>query len=390
MTREAYQSRGHVRFVCADGFSARDRPSRHADDRVLGPGRLGRRRGTGRERRSRRPDRPGLSQPAQDRGARGRRPADVVRMRTYAVGHTPDKLQAIGPAIADFFGDAAPAANTLVGVAALAAAGVPDRGRGDGACSIEACASRCHWSAPARGSAYDGARNLLRDTGRCAMEKCNHEGICEGGPHCSSAHRRWPGVGDRRRRGGARHAQDRPTSTTSTGWRRTKARAASRGSRAWSRRSARGNPHVLVTHGGDSISPSLLSGFDQGAHMIDLLNTIGIDAMAVGNHEFDFGPDVAGGADRRGAVPAAVQQRHGAGRQPDRRHDRIADGRCRRLQGRPVRPDHGEHRDQVLARARSPSPTRSRRPNRWRRSCARRAPTWWSRWPTPIGARTTS
>ena len=53
-----------------------------------------------------------------------------------------------------------------------------------------------------------------------------------------------------------------------------------------------GNPHVLVTHGGDSISPSLLSGFDQGAHMIDLLNTIGIDAMAVGNHEFDFGPDV--------------------------------------------------------------------------------------------------
>jgi 2',3'-cyclic-nucleotide 2'-phosphodiesterase (5'-nucleotidase family) len=52
------------------------------------------------------------------------------------------------------------------------------------------------------------------------------------------------------------------------------------------------NPHVLVTHGGDSISPSLLSGFDQGAHMIDLFNTLGIDAMAVGNHEFDFGPEV--------------------------------------------------------------------------------------------------
>jgi 2',3'-cyclic-nucleotide 2'-phosphodiesterase (5'-nucleotidase family) len=52
------------------------------------------------------------------------------------------------------------------------------------------------------------------------------------------------------------------------------------------------NPHVLVTNGGDSISPSLLSGFDQGAHMIDLFNTVGIDAMAVGNHEFDFGPEV--------------------------------------------------------------------------------------------------
>jgi 5'-nucleotidase/UDP-sugar diphosphatase len=54
-----------------------------------------------------------------------------------------------------------------------------------------------------------------------------------------------------------------------------------------------GNPHVLVTNGGDSISPSLLSGFDHGAHMIDLFNTVGIDAMVLGNHEFDFGPDVA-------------------------------------------------------------------------------------------------
>lgn len=53
------------------------------------------------------------------------------------------------------------------------------------------------------------------------------------------------------------------------------------------------NPNVLVTNGGDSISPSLLSGFDKGAHMIDLFNKVGIDAMVLGNHEFDFGPDVA-------------------------------------------------------------------------------------------------
>jgi len=53
------------------------------------------------------------------------------------------------------------------------------------------------------------------------------------------------------------------------------------------------NPHVLVTNGGDSISPSLLSGFDKGAHMIDLFNQVGIDAMVLGNHEFDFGPEVA-------------------------------------------------------------------------------------------------
>lgn len=53
-----------------------------------------------------------------------------------------------------------------------------------------------------------------------------------------------------------------------------------------------GHRHVLVTHAGDSISPSLLAAFDEGAHMIDLLNRVGIDAMALGNHEFDFGPEV--------------------------------------------------------------------------------------------------
>jgi enamine deaminase RidA (YjgF/YER057c/UK114 family) len=50
----------------------------------------------------------------------GATPADVVRMRIYVVGHTPDKLQIIGPAIAAFCGDALPPANTLIGVQALA------------------------------------------------------------------------------------------------------------------------------------------------------------------------------------------------------------------------------------------------------------------------------
>ena len=49
---------------------------------------------------------------------------------------------------------------------------------------------------------------------------------------------------------------------------------------------------VLATSAGDSISPSLLSNFDQGAHMISLLNMAGLDVMALGNHEFDFGPDI--------------------------------------------------------------------------------------------------
>lgn len=55
---------------------------------------------------------------------------------------------------------------------------------------------------------------------------------------------------------------------------------------------ARGG-HVLVTFAGDAISPSLLSAFDSGAHMIDLLNRLDLTAMAIGNHEYDFGPEVA-------------------------------------------------------------------------------------------------
>ncbi|MDF2096340.1 bifunctional metallophosphatase/5'-nucleotidase [Aquibaculum arenosum] len=50
--------------------------------------------------------------------------------------------------------------------------------------------------------------------------------------------------------------------------------------------------HVLVTHGGDAVSPSVMSNFDQGAHMIDLLNRLDLDLFVLGNHEFDFGPEV--------------------------------------------------------------------------------------------------
>ena len=49
---------------------------------------------------------------------------------------------------------------------------------------------------------------------------------------------------------------------------------------------------AVVTFGGDMISPSVLSGIDKGAHMIDLANAVGIDVAVLGNHEFDFGPDV--------------------------------------------------------------------------------------------------
>lgn len=53
------------------------------------------------------------------------------------------------------------------------------------------------------------------------------------------------------------------------------------------------NPNTIVVNAGDLISPSLLSGINQGEHMIVFTNMIGTDVMAPGNHEFDFGVEVA-------------------------------------------------------------------------------------------------
>ena len=50
--------------------------------------------------------------------------------------------------------------------------------------------------------------------------------------------------------------------------------------------------YVLTAHAGDTISPSLMSGFDKGAHIVDLFNMTPLDVFVPGNHEFDFGPDV--------------------------------------------------------------------------------------------------
>jgi len=52
--------------------------------------------------------------------SQGAGPADIVRLRTYVVNHSPDKLGPITEAIMAFYGDAVPAPNTFLGVAALA------------------------------------------------------------------------------------------------------------------------------------------------------------------------------------------------------------------------------------------------------------------------------
>lgn len=49
---------------------------------------------------------------------------------------------------------------------------------------------------------------------------------------------------------------------------------------------------AFFIHAGDTISPSLLSGIDQGRHIIEILNRMPPDVMVPGNHEFDFGADV--------------------------------------------------------------------------------------------------
>jgi 5'-nucleotidase/UDP-sugar diphosphatase len=50
--------------------------------------------------------------------------------------------------------------------------------------------------------------------------------------------------------------------------------------------------HTIFAHGGDTLSPSLMSGIDKGAHIITLTNLVPPDIFAPGNHEFDFGKDV--------------------------------------------------------------------------------------------------
>ncbi len=50
--------------------------------------------------------------------------------------------------------------------------------------------------------------------------------------------------------------------------------------------------HVLFMHAGDTFSPSLMSGFDKGEHMVALFNALKPDVFVPGNHEFDFGKEV--------------------------------------------------------------------------------------------------
>eukprot|EP00930_Biecheleria_cincta_P053304 TRINITY_DN3872_c0_g3_i1.p1 TRINITY_DN3872_c0_g3~~TRINITY_DN3872_c0_g3_i1.p1 ORF type:complete len:1558 (+),score=276.45 TRINITY_DN3872_c0_g3_i1:65-4738(+) len=52
---------------------------------------------------------------------------------------------------------------------------------------------------------------------------------------------------------------------------------------------ARGEPDALCVFGGDAFNPSMVSSVTKGAHMVPVLNNIGVDVAVVGNHDFDHG-----------------------------------------------------------------------------------------------------
>jgi 5'-nucleotidase / UDP-sugar diphosphatase len=57
------------------------------------------------------------------------------------------------------------------------------------------------------------------------------------------------------------------------------------------RASAEGG-HVIFAHGGDTLSPSLMSGIDKGAHIMTLTNMVPPEIFVPGNHEYDFGKEI--------------------------------------------------------------------------------------------------
>lgn len=52
------------------------------------------------------------------------------------------------------------------------------------------------------------------------------------------------------------------------------------------------HPNLIFIHGGDSLAPSIVSSLDRGAHIIDILNSLGPDMMSISKREFSYGEDV--------------------------------------------------------------------------------------------------
>ncbi len=49
--------------------------------------------------------------------------------------------------------------------------------------------------------------------------------------------------------------------------------------------------HVFVTDSGDAIQGNVIGSFSEGESIVNIMNEVGYSAMAIGNHEFDYGVD---------------------------------------------------------------------------------------------------
>jgi 2',3'-cyclic-nucleotide 2'-phosphodiesterase (5'-nucleotidase family) len=74
--------------------------------------------------------------------------------------------------------------------------------------------------------------------------------------------------------------------------------------------------HSITTFGGDLISPSVLSSLTRGSQMIDLYNRLGIEVAVLGNHEFDYGPEVLAERIAASAFPWLASNVLGQGGRP--------------------------------------------------------------------------
>jgi 2',3'-cyclic-nucleotide 2'-phosphodiesterase (5'-nucleotidase family) len=68
---------------------------------------------------------------------------------------------------------------------------------------------------------------------------------------------------------------------------------------------------VIFAHGGDTLSPSLLSGIDRGKAIVKLTNLVAPDIFAPGNHEFDFGKAVFAQRMAEATFPVFAANLHG-------------------------------------------------------------------------------
>ena len=106
----------------------------------------------------------------------------------------------------------------------------------------------------------------------------------------------------------------------------------------------------MFAHGGDTLSPSLMSGIDSGAHIITLTNMIPPDIFAPGNHEFDFGKAVFFKRMAEAKFPIYAANLRGPDGKPLREFQGPRDRRVRRRADRPDR--RGLRRDARGSRAR--------------------------------------